>query len=82
LPFIRRAKDLGFTLAEIAGRLETDGTGVRSSGAVLAAAGSRLAAVEQEITDLEATRVRLRSLLVLCADDDAGCLDLAHPCLA
>lgn len=82
LSFIRRAKDLGFTLAEIAVLLETDDDGVRSSAAVLAAAGTRLAAVEREIADREITRSRLRSLLVLCADDDTGCLDLDHPCLA
>ena len=82
LSFIRRAKDLGFTLAEVATLLETDETGARSSATVRATASVRLAAVEQELAGLEATRSRLRSLLVVCADDDAGCLSLKNPCQA
>ena len=46
LSFIRRAKDLGFTLAEIATLLETDAAGERSSARVLATASARLAVVE------------------------------------
>lgn len=82
LAFIRRAKGLGFTLDEIASLLETDDTGARSSARVLATASSRLAAVEQELRDLEVVRSRLRSLLVLCEDQDGGCLSLENPCLA
>lgn len=82
LSFIRRAKDLGFTLAEIAALLETDDTGARSSARVLATASTRLAAVEQELHDLEAVRGRLRSLLDRCQDDEVGCLSLENPCLA
>lgn len=82
LSFIRRAKDLGFTLTEIAGLLETDESGARSSARVLATASVRLAAVEQELHDLEVVRTRLRSLLALCEDDDGDCLSLENPCLA
>ena len=82
LSFIRRAKDLGFTLTEIATLLETDATGARSSARVLATASARLAAVEQELRDLQVVRGRLRNLLDLCADADGGCLSLDSPALA
>ena len=82
LSFIRRAKDLGFSLAEVATLLETDADGARSADRVLATASARLAAVEQELRDLEVTRTRLRSLLALCHDDDGGCLSLDSPALA
>src|SRR6478736_3380163 len=68
LSFIRRAKDLGFTLNEIASLLETDASGARSSARVLDTASARLAVVEQELRDLEAVRTRLTSLLALCQD--------------
>jgi MerR family mercuric resistance operon transcriptional regulator len=82
LSFIRRGKDLGFTLTEIGALLETDESGARSSARVLATAAARLAAVERDLADLEVVRSRLRSLLVLCEDDDSGCLSLENPCLA
>lgn len=82
LSFIRRAKDLGFTLNEIASLLETDERGARSSARVLVTASARLAAVEQELRDLEVTRGRLVALLGLCADADGGCLSLDSPALA
>ncbi|UDY34149.1 MerR family transcriptional regulator [Dermatobacter hominis] len=81
LSFIRRAKDLGFSLAEIAALLETDESGARSSARVLATASSRLAVVEQELADLEAVRTRLRALLDLCAGADGACLSLDSPVL-
>lgn len=81
LSFIRRAKDLGFTLDEIAALLETDAAGHRSSARVLATASTRLAAVEQELRDLEVVRARLRSLLDLCTAADGGCLSLDSPVL-
>ncbi len=79
LAFIRRAKDLGFTLAEV-GSLLDDGP-ERSAAVVQATAASRLATVEAELQALEQTRARLRALLELCADGDGGCLTLEAPAL-
>lgn len=76
LAFIRRAKDLGFTLAEVAALLQTDPDGGRSAARVLATAAVRLEAVERQLDRLEVVRGRLRSLLALCRDDAAGCTAL------
>ena len=81
LSFIRRAKDLGFSLAEIASLLETDETGTRSSARVLATASSRLTVLEQELAELEAVRARLHALLDLCETADGACLSLDSPIL-
>lgn len=82
LSFIRRAKDLGFSLNEIAALLETDATGARSEARVLATASARLAQVEHELRALEGVRTRLQTLLGLCAEADGGCLSLDSPALA
>lgn len=81
LAFIRRAKGLGFTLAEVAALLETEADGRRSVERVLATASARLAEVEQQQRDLEVVRTRLRSLVALCADGDGGCTSLNNPAL-
>ena len=75
LRFIRRAKDLGFTLAEIAGLLDAAGTGATDD--VVAAARARLDTVDREIESLRAQRTRLERLAALCAGGDDGCLTLA-----
>jgi MerR family transcriptional regulator, copper efflux regulator len=74
LCFIRRAKALGFSLAEIAELLRlNDGGGRR--GAVRAVAGRRLAEIEQKLTALRRMRDTLRHLVVRCRGDGplAGC---------
>ncbi|HEX2578015.1 MAG TPA: MerR family transcriptional regulator [Aquihabitans sp.] len=76
LAFIRRAKALGFTLAEISSLLETDATGARSAERVLATASARLAAVEQQMDDLDRVRARLRSLLATCEQGGDDCTSL------
>lgn len=73
LQFVARGKRLGFTLAEIADLMGTD----RPAPAILAAAQSKLAAIEQRQHDLEQIRRRLHHLVALCADgDDADCAAL------
>jgi DNA-binding transcriptional MerR regulator len=76
LGFIRRAKGLGFTLAEIA---ELLGRGTeRSVVEVLAAARAKLAQVEADIASLVTLRSNLQRLVQTCETGDmADCLDLA-----
>ena len=72
LQFIARAKQLGFTLAEIAELLgDGDGRG-RSAAGVLQAARAKLASVEDRQRDLVAVRCRLERLVELCAEGDPG----------
>ncbi len=77
LALIRRAKALGFTLAEIAGLLgEGDGAGAVVRGStpeVLAAARDKLAEVEARIEALTDQAHRLRELLRACEAGAAGC---------
>jgi MerR family mercuric resistance operon transcriptional regulator len=77
LRFIRRAKDLGFTLAEITGLLDAAGAGAVAD--LLAATRERLAAVDAELSALHDQRRRLEQLLDLCADGEDGCLTLTVP---
>lgn len=74
LQFIRRGKELGFSLSEIAEML---GSGDRSSGTILDATRAKIAAVERRQRELEELRGRLEQLAQLCergkADD---CVDL------
>jgi MerR family mercuric resistance operon transcriptional regulator len=75
LGFIRRAKGLGFTLAEIAELL-----GRRSDSVVevLAAARAKLAQVEADIAGLVTLRSNLQRLVQTCETGDmADCLDLS-----
>ena len=68
LEFIRRAKLLGFTLAEIA---DLFGEGhERSPAAVLDAAHAKLAEVEQELRVLAEQRCQLRRLVEVCRHGD------------
>jgi DNA-binding transcriptional MerR regulator len=71
LALIRRAKDLGFTLAEIA---DLVGEGTRGSTAdVRLAAAAKLADLERRMAALGDQRRRLRALLAACEAGDAGC---------
>lgn len=78
LAFIRRGKDLGFTLKDIA---ELLGAGEeRSVPEVLSLAEKRLALVERDLADLTRSRDQLRRLIETCATgSDTDCLDLAPP---
>jgi len=74
LAFIRRAKELGFTLAEVADLLGAD----RSVLDVLAAAQAKLVAVDSQIDQLRRQRQQLAQLVATCQAGDAGdCLDLS-----
>jgi len=76
LRFIRRAKVLGFTLAEISELLTAASQGATDD--LVAAARDRLAAVGDEIEALQDQRRRLEQLAEVCAgSDDDGCLTLA-----
>ena len=74
LAFIRRAKDLGFTLTEIGDLMGAD----RSVLDVLAAARAKLVAVDAQIEQLRLQRRQLTQLGATCQTGDAGdCLDLS-----
>lgn len=75
LQFIRRGKDLGFSLAEIGDLLGDDGE--RPAAAILEAARAKIALVDQSQRELETIRGRLEQLAALCArDDDPDCVAL------
>lgn len=76
LAFIRRAKALGFTLADVAALLEVDVDGPGAAAEVLATASSRLTAIEARIDELGTVRARLRALLDECVDGGPGCTSL------
>jgi len=62
--FIKRAQDLGFTLAEIANLLALeDGRSCRETREL---AGRKLAIVESRLTDLSRLRRTLRELIAGC----------------
>ena len=68
LQFIRRGKDLGFTLAEIAELLGPEGE--RSSEAIRAAAKAKIDLVDQRVRELGETRARLEQLADVCERGD------------
>ena len=69
---ILRAKDLGFTLAEIGELLDGGGTAAE----VLAAARQRLADLDERAARLDRQRGRLRQLLRACEAGEDGCITL------
>jgi|SRR5215207_4072892 len=74
LRFIRRAKALGFTLAEIGDLLGPD----HSVLDVLAAAQAKVMAVDAQIEQLRHQRQQLSQLVATCETGDAAeCLDLS-----
>jgi MerR family mercuric resistance operon transcriptional regulator len=74
LALIRRAKSLGFTLAEIGELL--DAAEGRSAEDILNAAHAKLAQVEVGLRELQALRCRLTRLVRACAAGDHGCVAL------
>jgi MerR family transcriptional regulator, copper efflux regulator len=78
LRFIRRAKDLGFTLTEIR-ELVTAGKH-DSIEEVVGAAKSRLTKLDEEVRVLISQRCRLRQLLEVCDHgSEAACIALLTP---
>ncbi|MFN8051684.1 MAG: MerR family transcriptional regulator [Acidimicrobiales bacterium] len=75
LRFLLRAKDLGFTLAEIGELFAAAAT--HSTADVSAAVHAKLDAIDAQLADLARTRCRLRQLVELCDHGDgAACLQL------
>lgn len=70
LAFIRRARQLGFSLGEI-GDLLSAGEG-RSTGDIIRAAEAKLATISEQITELTLLQGRLRRLVRVCAQGDSG----------
>jgi len=74
LRFIRRAKALGFTLAEIRALLPA--ADAACSENVLAAAQAKLAEVDAELVAQRELRDRLVRLVEACADGSGDCVTL------
>ena len=75
LGFIRRAKVLGFTLAEIGELLASAHLGATDD--LVTAARSRVAVVAAQIEALREQQRRLEQLAEVCAGGDDDCLTLA-----
>lgn len=70
LRFIRRARDLGFGLDEIADLLALWGNRARASAEVKALAARHVADLQQRIERMQAMQRTLRHLLHACHGDD------------
>jgi DNA-binding transcriptional MerR regulator len=80
LAFIRRARQLGFTLAEITELLGP--AEARSTDEMLRAAEAKLTAVGEQIAELTELQCRLRRLVQVCAHgsrDDCVTLQIQRP---
>lgn len=66
LRFVRSAQRAGFTLAEVARLIDLDRTGDRAEARALAE--SRIAALDEKIASLVASRDALRDLATRCGD--------------
>jgi len=80
LAFIRRARQLGFTLSEIRDLLGP--AEARSTDDITRAAEAKLAAIAGQIAELAALQCRLRRLVLVCAHgsrDDCVALHLPDP---
>ena len=79
LAFIRRARQLGFTLGEIGELLGP--AEARSTDEIVRAAQAKLEAIEQQARDLAVLRCKLRRLVQVCEHgdgDDCVALRLAE----
>ena len=75
LAFIRRARRLGFTLAEISDLLGP--AMALSSEEILRAAEAKIMAIEEQLRELASVRCRLRRLIQVCEHGDGNdCLAL------
>jgi Cu(I)-responsive transcriptional regulator len=72
LRFVRRARDLGFTIEQIRALLDLADQTDRDCAVVDAIAREHLAAVERKIDDLDALRGELRALVHGCAGGTIG----------
>lgn len=72
LHFIRRARDLGFSMTRIRDLLELADDRSRSCDAVDTLARTHLSEVERKIADLEALRNELRRMLENCEQGTVG----------
>ncbi len=70
LHFIKRARGLGFTVAEVAELLSLYRDQDRASGEVKAIVEARLEDIEHKIAELESIRGTLRTLADRCHGDD------------
>jgi MerR family transcriptional regulator, mercuric resistance operon regulatory protein len=80
LAFIRRARQLGFTLTEVSDLLGP--AEARSTADITLAAEAKIAAIADQIADLAARQCRLRRLVQVCASgsrDDCAALHLGYP---
>lgn len=66
LRFIRRAKELGFTLSEITELLDLSAQGAQDMGRMRVAAQQKLAVVEDKLRELERVRAALHQLVEAC----------------
>lgn len=64
--FIKRAQDLGFTLAEVKGLLELSAHKQTDCNAAQTLGSQKLSEVDQKIKDLQAIRTALEQLLANC----------------
>jgi DNA-binding transcriptional MerR regulator len=67
LQFIRRAQELGFTLAEIRDLIDLQADPSNDCGDVCAAASAKLAMVEAKLADLDRMRAELARLIDSCS---------------
>lgn len=75
LEFIRRARELGFTLSEISDLLGPAETGVHQD--ILQAARAKLDQTHRQLAELALLRCRLQRLVRVCEDGDGqDCLSL------
>ena len=70
LRFVRRARDLGFSLDEIRQLLELWGNRARSSKQVKALAAAHVDALNQKIAELQAMKATLQTLVQHCHGDE------------
>ena len=70
LRFIRRARDLGFSITEIERLLGLWQNRRRASGDVRRMARTQIAALERKIRELESMRATLERLVASCHGDD------------
>lgn len=66
LTFIRRARDLGFSLDQVRALLNLASDPGRDCGSIDALASGHLAAIDRKIADLAALRRELAALLISC----------------